>query len=154
MLERAYWYYPATKRPQNEQFDVTQDYQAAAVQCYKKGALVVLELVSEAAVSGRDWKDMREGQREEYANSSMVCVPVWAERDTDNTVRGVITVDTNIAGYFKNTEEEQGFLNELFAPFLEVIRLAYVITERLSPAGSRSLPVGRQRAAGADSESK
>jgi hypothetical protein len=89
----------------------------------------VVDSIIEAAADGQVWKDMRDRQREEYANSSMVCVPVWADRDTENIVRGVVTIDTNIKGYFRTGEEEIGFLNELFAPFLEVIRLSYVVTE-------------------------
>lgn len=130
ILRRAYWHYPITKQPQTHRFDVYHDSNAGAVQCYLNSTMIVMQRVIDAAAAGRVWKDMRERQRQEYANSSMVCVPLWADRDNDNKVRGVITVDTNITDYFQSSEEEIGFMNELFAPFLEVIRLVYAITER------------------------
>jgi hypothetical protein len=130
VLRRAYWHYPITKQPQTHLFDVHHDMNAGAVQSYLHGTIIVMERVIDAAAAGRVWKDMREGQRQEYANSSMVCVPVWADRDTENVVRGIVTVDTNISDYFQSSEEEIGFMNELFAPFLEVIRLVYVVSER------------------------
>jgi hypothetical protein len=129
VLRRAYWHYPITKQPQTHQFDVYHDPNAGAVQCYVNGTMIVMQRVTDAAAAGRVWKDMRDGQRQEYANSSMVCVPVWADRDNDQNVRGVVTVDTNITDYFQSSEEEIGFMNELFAPFLEAIRLVYVVTE-------------------------
>lgn len=131
VLRRAYWHYPITKQPQTHLFDVQYDVHAGAVQCYLNGTMIVLERVIDAAAAGRVWKDMREGQRQEYANSSMVCVPVWADRDTENVIRGIVTIDTNITDYFQSNEEETGFMNELFAPFLEVIRLVYVVSERV-----------------------
>lgn len=129
LLKRAYWHYPITKQPQTHQFDVYHDANAGAVQCYRRGTMIVMQRVIDAAAAGRVWKDMRTSQRQEYANSSMVCIPVWADRDNDQNVRGVVTIDTNITDYFQSSEEETGFMNELFAPFLEVIRLVYVITE-------------------------
>ena len=129
ILRRAYWHYPITKQPQTHRFDVYHDANAGAVQCYLKGTMIVMQRVIDAAAAGRVWKDMRDSQRQEYANSSMVCIPVWADRDNDQNVRGVVTIDTNIIDYFQGSEEETGFMNELFAPFLEVIRLVYIITE-------------------------
>jgi len=146
VLRRAYWHYPATKRPQTESFDLHNDWNSGAAQCYLKGTVVVMQRVSVVAAEGKVWKDMRDGQREEYANSSMVCVPIWADRDVGRDVNGVVTIDTNILDYFRNGEEEIGFMNELFSPFLAYIRLVYSVTR----TAVESPP--RQPSADSDSE--
>jgi hypothetical protein len=131
-LARAFWHYPGTKRPQTEDIDFKKHPQAAATRCYREQKMVVLEDVEEEARAGVQWEDLRPSQHSDYAGSSMICVPVWAERGSPVEVRGVVTIDTNRARYFKREAASVEFLNQILEPFLGIIRLMYTVTDHPS----------------------
>jgi hypothetical protein len=133
-LVRKYWHYPDTIQPRTFEWDVLTDYNSGAVQAYLSRREVVMGSVAEAAKEGETWKDSRPGQHEEYAQSSMVCVPFWSEavksRPTaDAPPTAIITIDTNQIGYFGDSEDERAFRNQIFGPFLGLMRLIYCLTE-------------------------
>lgn len=133
LLKRKYWYYPDTIQPRTDKWDIADDPNSGCVQAYLRRQEVVLESVKRAAEEGAVWKDSRPGQHLEYEQSSMVCVPVWADPKSGeaagSAVRGVVTVDTNQLGYFKASENERAFRAQVFGPFLGVIRLVYTLTD-------------------------
>jgi hypothetical protein len=131
-LRRAYWHYPDTIHPQTIFWSIDDDANAAAVIAFKTQREVILPSVAKAAVSGSQWKDSRAGQRQEYEQSSMVCIPVFTDvrdpRAPKNTVMGILTVDTNQLDYFQVGENNRALRSEVFGPFLGLIRLAYGVT--------------------------
>lgn len=78
--------------------------------------------VVEDKFEGPEWKDNYPDQRKQYA--SMACVPV-VQGDTagNDEVIGVITVDTNVPGYFgdKNNRSDEDVAGEKIGPYAEYI---------------------------------
>jgi hypothetical protein len=132
LLVRRYWHYPDTIQPRTDHWDLRADSNAGCVQAYLRRQEVVMESVASAAEGGEVWKDSRPGQHREYSESSMVCIPIWAESQRgapgESAVRAVMTVDTNQVGFFRSSEDERAFRAQIVGPFLGIIRLAYVIT--------------------------
>jgi uncharacterized membrane-anchored protein YhcB (DUF1043 family) len=133
-LKRQYWHYPDTIQPQTAHWDIDRDSNAAAVVAFMTRREVVLPDVAAAAADGSYWKDSRPRQHAEYAQSSMVCIPVFTEtketNDQSNPVLGVLTVDTNQVLYFNIGETARALRNEVFGPFLSLIRLAYAVSHK------------------------
>jgi hypothetical protein len=131
-LKRQYWHYPETIQPQTARWDIDQDSNAAAVVAFKTRREVVLPDVAAAAADGSHWKDSRPQQHAEYAQSSMVCIPVFSDTRDPNLPGspplGVLTVDTNQVQYFSLGESARALRNEVLGPFLSLIRLAYAIS--------------------------
>jgi hypothetical protein len=133
VLRREYWYYPDLIQPRTREWSIANDPNAAAVRAFITRQEVVLPRVANAAAKGSEWKDGRPGHATEYEQSSMVCIPVWTSGGDEkefggNTVMGILTVDTNQLDYFVGGEDARAARNELFGPFLGLIRLAYAFT--------------------------
>lgn len=142
VLERRYWHYPDTIQPRTLKWDVDDDWNSGAVQAYLRRQEVVMESVADAAREGEVWKDSRPRQHQEYEQSSMVCVPVWAESLPgamgESDVRAIMTIDTNQLRYFQSSEDERAFRAQVFGPFLGIIRLVYVLTQERGAAAAGS----------------
>lgn len=123
LLVRAGYHYPPTRAPQTAQIDV--DSAATAARSFRTGQLIVLEdIPSEVNSPDPRFVNLRADQAREY--KAMICVPVmWREVGEELRKIGVITVDTNRSKYFRDTPEDQEFLNQVLAPFLSVIHLWY-----------------------------
>ncbi len=131
-LVRKYWHYPSTIAPRTPSWDLVDDPNSAAVLAFRTRQEVALPDVQKAFMEGSRWKDGRAGQHAEYAQSSMLCVPIWREASIDPSippVRGVLTVDTNQLGYFQEGETNRASRAMIFGPFLGLVRLVYLLTD-------------------------
>jgi hypothetical protein len=139
MLRRKYWHYPDTIAPRTASWSIDDDSTSACVIAYVTRQEVVLPRVAAAAANGTTWKDAYAHQRDSYAQSSMVCVPIFSDsghEDGVSSVLGVLTVDTNQLDYFLPGENDKALRNEVFGPFLGLIRLAYSVMSTVSSPNS------------------
>lgn len=145
-LDRQYWHYPDTIQPRTDSWSIAGDPNSGAVQAYTLRQEVVMSRVKDAAEDGKIWKDAWPGQHAKYAESSMICVPIWRDSTTDvqTVVRSIMTLDTNQMGYFREGEDETAFRNQVFAPFLGVIRLVYTLTDVLGSQTSSTQSVTQE----------
>ncbi len=131
VLKREYWHYPDTLQPHTAEFRIDKDSNAGIVVAFTGRREVVMPSVAEAAAAGLEWKDKRPAQHVDYANSSMICIPIWADSreslNTSSPVMGVLTIDTNQINYFRVGEDARAERNEVLGPFLSLLRLAYAV---------------------------
>ena len=147
-LIRQYWHYPTTRTPLTKEIDLSRHSSVCAAHCYREKRIIVLEdIQAEFRKPSPRWEDLRPHQHDDY--KSMISVPVmWRERGMDEVhFIGVITIDTNRSGYFRDTEEDREFLNQILAPFLRAVEICYKIFPRQPAIPATSSSADRASAA-------
>ena len=128
-LKRIAYVYPQGMKPRDESKERKLTPQEAGVAYWvvKEGEMRILEDIRhQKERKDKGWVDFYDRQHERYR--SMIVAPVVQDLGVDGQlVVGVITIDTDIPIYFRNTNPYKAFLSDLTAPYISLI--AFVCEE-------------------------
>lgn len=128
VLEKRYRYFPNEGEPKTKTFKIGE---GAAGQCWMERVPIVCE-------NGGDdptFKEMRAGQRSEYA--SMICIPAIADfpKEKVSELFGVLTIhSTERKGYFEKRLEQFWF--DLFQPVCDALIYSGKSSELIDAIGN------------------
>ena len=128
-LKRIAYVYPQGMKPRDESKErkLTPKKAGVAYWVAKEGEMRILEDIrNEKERKEKGWVDYYDRQHERYR--SMIVAPVVQDLGVDGQlVMGVITIDTDMPKYFRDTTPYKAFLSDLTAPYISLI--AFVCEE-------------------------
>ncbi|GAG83684.1 unnamed protein product, partial [marine sediment metagenome] len=126
-LERIAYVYPQGMKPRDESMERKLTPQEAGVAYWvvKEGEMRILEDIrNQKKRRDKGWVDFYDRQHERYR--SMMVIPVVQDLGINGQgefVVGVVTIDTDIPKYFRDTNPFKAFLSDLTACYMALIAL-------------------------------
>lgn len=132
-LHRICYKYPPqlTPDPRSKIIKESEHENATALRCWcypHPERILVPDVKTEMDLYDKDrpsaqWEPLYNGQEIKY--DSMVSEPVHRSIESETKFRGVISVDTDIKGYFERTQQFSSWLSETLHPYAIFIALLY-----------------------------
>jgi hypothetical protein len=150
-LHRGPYYYPPGQSPKTEIIDPIERPRTAAALAFSNQETIVIEDIEKEMMKPKNqtrWEDLYTGQHLDYKSMVTTYIAKGDPHTAARQILGVLTIDTNREGYFREERQWQSVLANILRPFRLYCALLYELrrTQTLLLSATRRATSGQQRA--------